>query len=129
MTRTDNNNGIHSLVSKQNKEINKGNCLTIGLDTQTCFYQEEDFYTGQNIHIFRVKKDLSPSIYCFLSVLIKKQMKLLFRWGDNGATLGRLQKQSIKLPVKQDGSPDWDYIENYIKDKKSELLSAFEIAL
>ena len=26
-----------------------------------------------------------------------------------------MQKSNIKLPVKSDGTPDWEFIENYIK--------------
>lgn len=56
VTRTDVNNGILKKVGLQNKPINKGHCISIGLDTQTVFWQDEDFYTSQNINIIRHEK-------------------------------------------------------------------------
>ena len=114
ITRTDNNNGLHSFISKQNVEINKGNCLTIGLDTQTCFYQDKSFYTGQNVHILRIDGADKYS-YLFIATIIKKKIKQLYSWGRNGATLGRLKQESILLPIKIDGSLNFEYMENYIK--------------
>lgn len=114
ITRTENNNGIHSFISKQNIEINNGNCLTIGLDTQTCFYQEKPFYTGQNVHILRINGANKYS-YLFIATIIKKKIKQLFSWGSNGATLGRLKQEKILLPIKIDGTIDFEYMDNYIK--------------
>ena len=50
-------------VNKQKAiyQADEGNVITIGLDTQTVFYQENPFYTGQNIQILRNKQ-----IYCFI---------------------------------------------------------------
>ena len=41
-----------------------------------------------------------------------------FSWGSNGATLGRLNRTKILLPVNEKGSPDWNFMENYIKQKE-----------
>lgn len=114
MTRTNNNNGVSSKVYKQ-KEIEpiNGDCLTIGLDTQTVFYQQKPFYTGQNIHILRIE-NANKYIYMFIATIIRKKIKI-FSWGSNGATLGRLLKMAIKLPVNIDNKPDLEYMENYIK--------------
>ena len=114
ITRTDINNGLHSFISEQNVKINNGNCLTIGLDTQTCFYQDKSFYTGQNVHILRINGANKYS-YLFVATIIKKKIKQLYSWGGNGATLGRLKQESIFLPIKIDGSIDFEYMENYIK--------------
>lgn len=54
ITRTDMQNGINMFITdKQNNRYNidEGNVITIGLDTQTVFYQPTAFYTGQNIQV------------------------------------------------------------------------------
>ena len=51
ITRTDRNNGFDLFITEQDYELNEGNVITIGLDTQTVFYQPHSFYTGQNIQI------------------------------------------------------------------------------
>lgn len=115
VTRADVNNGVSFKICKQDVILNKGHCLTIGLDTQTAFYQENDFYTGQNIQILRIKNNCSKYTYLFVASIIKLLIKSKFQWGGNGATLGRLKKLSIKLPIDPNGDPDWEYMDNYIK--------------
>lgn len=117
ITRSENNNGINSFITDdQNKKYNKdkGNVITIGLDTQTCFYQKNDFYTGQNIQVLRNDK-LNKRIAMFIIPLLKLQMKK-FNWGGNGATLTRLERTKILLPIDKQGNPNWMYMENFIKN-------------
>lgn len=115
VTRTDINNGIFKKVGHQNKPIDKGKCITIGLDTQSVFWQDEDFYTSQNINIIRHERLTNKYIGLFIVSSISKLIKLNFRWGNKGATLSRLCNLKIKLPVNKDGQPDWKYMETYIK--------------
>ena len=118
ITRTDINNGIHSKIAKQKVELNEGNCLTIGLDTQTVFYQNEPFYTGQNIHILRIE-NANKYVYLFIASILKKKIKEMYSWGGNGATLGRLKQQELLLPIKPNGELDLEYIEQFIKSLSS----------
>lgn len=112
ITRTDMSNGINLFISekqKTNYKLDDGNVITIGLDTQTVFYQSHKFYTGQNIQVLK-HKNINEYTASFLIPLIKVQMQK-FNWGGNGATLGRLFKTKLMLPIDQEGSIDWDYME------------------
>ena len=51
----------------------------------------------------------------FIVKLLKIQLKK-FNWGGNGATLGRLGKTKILLPVDTNNQPDYAYMEKYIKN-------------
>lgn len=115
ITRTEFLNGLDMFVSEQHSQRNSGNVVTIGLDTQTVFYQPYDFYTGQNIQVLSVNQ-LTREVGLFLVPLIKKQLETL-SWGGNGATLGRLKKKKIILPVDGDGQPDWHFIRIYIQNR------------
>ena len=53
----------------------------------------------------------------FLVETIRKQM-VKFNWGGNGATLGRLARLKIMLPVDKNGEPDFDYMESTIYELK-----------
>ncbi|SDR14484.1 restriction endonuclease subunit S [Virgibacillus salinus] len=113
VTRSELNNGIDLFITKDQDEkyqINKGNVITIGLDTQTVFYQSINFYTGQNIQILEHKK-MTKNIACFLIPLLKEQMEK-FNWGGNGATLKRLKNTRIMLPVNNLGEIDFEHMEN-----------------
>ena len=110
ITRTDSINGIADFICAQNDAINKGNCITIGLDTQTVFYQCQDFYTGQNIQVLR-SKHINKYSALFLIPLIRKVLSK-FSWGGNGATLSRLRRTRIMLPVisGSNSEVDWDFM-------------------
>lgn len=121
ITRTETNNGIAKFISSVNLEYGKddGGCITIGLDTQTAYWQPVAFVTGQNIHVLRSDK-LNFYSYQFLTVILRQQMKSKFNWGGNGATLGRLKKLKIMLPVTESGKPDYQFMENYMRELMAE---------
>ena len=125
VTRTKNSNGLDMFVSKQPSPINKGNVIIIGLDTQTVFYQEADFYTGQNVQILS-NKYLTKNIAMFLIPIIKKQLEVL-NWGGNGATLGRLKKKMVNLPVTENGTPDWTFMEDYVQIKSNQIKDSYQL--
>lgn len=124
ITRTSNNNGIQLFVPEQSKPLNPGNTISLGLDTQTVFYQPFDYYTGQNIQVLSNPK-LDKYSALFLIPLIKKQLENL-NWGGNGATLGRLSVKQIMLPVDNSGEIDWNYMTKTMKEKYLERKNLFD---
>lgn len=124
ITRSKSNNGLDMFVSKQSSPINKGNVIIIGLDTQTVFYQEADFYTGQNVQIL-YNEFLNKNVAMFLIPIIKKQLEVL-NWGGNGATLGRLKKKRVSLPITDFGFPDWNFMEEYVQIKLNKIKNNYQ---
>lgn len=122
ITRSDLNNGIDSFIPEQKTRYNKdeGNIITIGLDTQTVFYQPTSFYTGQNIQIIRHPK-LNRYNAMFLIVAIKKLVEK-FSWGSYGATLTRLRKSRIYLPANEKGEIDFDFMSSFMKKVEQNIL-------
>lgn len=115
VSRTRENNGIDGTCVRQGKPPEPGNAITIGLDTQTVAYQPVDFYTSQNIQILRHQNMEADSALVMLT-LIREQMSR-FSWGGNGATLGRLRKTRIMVPVISHSSGDrvvdWEAMRQY----------------
>lgn len=115
VSRTKSTNGIDDYCSYQEKPPEDGNAITIGLDTQTVAYQPTRFYTSQNIQVLHHDR-LTPDSGLVIASLIKKQMDK-FNWGGNGATLGRLRRTQIMVPVITDAngekSVDWDGMAGY----------------
>lgn len=110
LTRSNETNGINLFISdKQDSKwrMDEKNVITIGLDTQTVFYQPYKFYTGQNIQVLRHQK-INKDIAMFIISMLKVQMEK-FNWGGNGATLGRLCRTKMMLPVDENGDPDWAF--------------------
>lgn len=120
ITRSDFNNGVAMFVGKEQKakyKIDDGNVITIGLDTQTVFYQPHSFYTGQNIQVL-YNEYLNKYVAKFIIPLLKMQVSKL-SWGGNGATLGRLKRMQLLLPVSDDGQPDYVFMEEFIKEREA----------
>lgn len=114
ITRSGEENGIYDFVSTKNIDhgFNLGNTLTIGSDTQTAFYQPYKFITGQSVQVIS-GKNLTPLVGQFILPLIRRQMNAKFNWGGNGATLARMKRLKILLPVNGLGQPDFNFMEKY----------------
>lgn len=123
VTRTEDNNGVDSFVGKQEPQINEGNVIIIGLDTQTVFYQQHPFYTGQNIQILS-NPNLTRHNALFIITLLKKVLSK-FNWGGNGATLTRLKKSRILLPINEDNMPNYKFMEEFMIIKEKELINNY----
>lgn len=125
ITRSERENGYDSFICKQNDsyKVDKSNVITIGLDTQTVFYQPYEFYTGQNLQILD-NPNLNKHIASFFIRLLNIQLKK-FSWGGNGATLTRLKRSKILLPTTQEGIPDYPFMEGYMREKEQEKINLF----
>ena len=80
------------------------------------FYQDREFTCTHDVNPLTLKKyPLNKYIALFICTVIEVER---YRW-----TYGRkwrpsrMPKSTIKLPVKKDGTPDWDFMENFIKSR------------
>lgn len=117
VSSTESNNGVSSYIN--NIDVVSKNKITVARNGSVCsaFYQPVDFYPSpDDIRIFDLKEHtLSPGIALFLCTLIEKE-KYRYTYGRKFGT-GRMKESLIKLPVTPDGSPDWQYMEDFIKDQ------------
>lgn len=130
----DHNNGVSELYSLEdislyhkdgstnsddlNKKLFEGNCITVSNDGSVgyAFYQEKPFTCSHSVNPLYLKENkdrLNPYIAMFLISLIEKER---FRWcyGRKWRPK-RMPSSLINLPVNNEGTPDWDYIEKFIK--------------
>lgn len=117
VTRTDTDNGIARYVSLKNLVYgyDDAGSITVGLDTQTAFWQPYKFVTGQNIQVI-TGAFLNEYLAQFIIPLLRNQMRAKFNWGGNGATLGRMKSLELMLPVTDSDKPDYKYMEQYVKN-------------
>lgn len=101
VSRTSRANGIDGFFPRQKgKAPERGNAITLGLDTQTLGYQSAPFYTGQNVQVMRHPELDEPTALVLIALLNAQMSK--FGWGGNGATLGRLKRTRIMVPITSD---------------------------
>lgn len=120
VTRSELNNGVNDFVCfQEGYELNRGNCITVGSDTQTVFYQPLDFYTGANVNILR-NEHLNEYNGKFFVLPIRYCLAKL-NYG-HGATITRLKRQKIMLPVDDEGKPDYAFMEEYMREREQKLI-------
>ncbi|MEQ1545221.1 MAG: restriction endonuclease subunit S [Methyloglobulus sp.] len=113
VSSSDSNNGVTGITSMS--ACHKGNTIGVNRNGSVgeAFYQPVSFCSTEDVHIFNPKFPLNPYIGLFLTTLIRRE-KYRFGYGRKWG-IERMKKSTIHLPVKKDGTPDWDFMEQYIK--------------
>ena len=119
VTRTATNNGVGGVVESIDGVLPyPAGSLSIALGGSigSTFLQTKDFYTSQNVAVLQPKYSLSHEVLLFLAALIEKECSL--RFIAFGRELNKHIKRdfTIKLPLTKEGIPDWQYIENLVKN-------------
>lgn len=116
ITRTGENNGCECLADKHEIDssyIEKGNAITIGDTTATCFYQDEDFVTGDHMVVIRADAWLNRYTALYIVTKLKAEQ---YRYSYGRAYLkDRISDTFMLLPTKEDETPDWQFMKDYIK--------------
>lgn len=111
---TSQNNGISAYTNLKNRA---GNCIVVNYDGSIgdAFYQPGDFFASEKVVTLTLKNHpLNKYIAMFLITLIKAE-RFRFSYGSKWTVNKRMPNSVIKLPAKADGSPDFDFMEEYIK--------------
>jgi hypothetical protein len=110
------NNGITDWISQ--KPIHHGNTITVAYDGSIgeAFYQENPFWCSDAVNVLYPKFELNPYIAFFLITLIRRE-KYRFNYGLKWK-LSRMNESIINLPVDENNTPDWEWIEYYVKTLK-----------
>lgn len=132
ITRTGDNNGcelLADLATVPKEYIQARNAITIGDTTATCFYQDEEFITGDHMVVVRADWLTKPLGLYIITLLNREQYKYSY---GRAFLMDRIKNTVIKLPILRnvDGTPmmdntkryspkgyepDWEWIHNYIK--------------
>ena len=109
--------------------FNNGITNHIGNDDQLCqagtisvcyngsigeaFYQDEPYWATDDVNVLMPKFRITPYIAIFVATVIKNEsIKYAF---NNKWTKELMEQSEIMLPAKADGTPDFDFMERYIK--------------
>ena len=77
------------------------------------FYQPVGFCSTEDVHIFHPKFKMNPFIALFLTTLIQRE-QYRFGYGRKWG-IERMKQTQIRLPVGNNGDPDWICMEQYTK--------------
>jgi len=116
--------GIYSYVTTQavnngvagfyNFKTENGNVLTIDSAVAGfCSYQELPFSASDHVEKLTPKFAFNKYIGLFLATIINRE-QYKYSYGRK-CNQNQIRETIVKLPAAVDGSPDWDYMERYIK--------------
>lgn len=114
ITATMNNNGIDGYYHKYNCEGRVIICCGEASGMYST-YHDEKCWALDATRILTPKYDFLNKYNAFFLITLFNQNMVKFSYG-NSANPKDIKKISILLPVDQDGNPNWDFMENYIKE-------------
>ena len=117
ITRTAEDNGCELLAVRSELPANiveSGNAISIGDTTATCFYQDEEFITGDHMVVVRADSWLNKYTGLFVVAIILHGEQYKYSYG-RAYLMDRIKDTIVKLPADDNGNPDWQFMENYIK--------------
>ncbi|MBR2042869.1 MAG: restriction endonuclease subunit S [Clostridia bacterium] len=113
------NNGLKGFYTSTNdkKGTYKGNCITLNNDGDggvgLAYYQPYKFLLDTHVYALYPKENISSFAMLYLSQALSKQ-RACFSHGYS-ISQDRLKAMKIMLPTTDEGSPDYEYMEQYIK--------------
>lgn len=109
------NNGVREKI--ETEYCWEGNCITVNYNGSVgeAFYQEKKFWASDDVNVLYAKKtwEMNKFIALFIITVIKAN-KYRFSYGRKW-TMEKMKDSIIKLPSKSDGSPNFEYMEKYIR--------------
>ena len=112
VTRSAENNGKSGYCGNADRIV-KGNCITIGAEGFTAFYQENDFVAGNKVYTLRHRNLNNVNALYICTVLNKLSCLYSF---NNARILDKIKQEVISLPIDNNGEPDWQYMEDYMNN-------------
>ncbi|MDR2345809.1 MAG: N-6 DNA methylase [Planctomycetaceae bacterium] len=105
------NNGVEQFYDYKTEE---GNIITVDSAVMGySAYQEFDFSASDHVEKLIPKFPLNRLIGLFLVTLLNRE-QYRYNYGRKASQM-RLETSKIKLPVKSNNTPDWEFMEHYIK--------------
>lgn len=119
---SDSNNGITAWVDNTNESLD-ANVLGVNYNGSVCetFYHPYECIFSDDVKRLHLKAGVdSKYIYLFLKTIILQQ-KCKYEYGYK-FNEQRMLRQSILLPVSEDGNPDWVFMESFMRRLETKML-------
>ncbi len=123
IVRQSTQNGKKGNINENSKYLNPGNTISFGQDTATMFYQEKPYFTGDKIKILKPKYSRfgKGNAQFFLAAMRKAFYS--FAWGSSRFNVQTLNNQIVKLPIVENGSIDFDFMESFVAELEAERVA------
>ena len=120
------NNGVDDFVGNEANVRKFKDCLTIANSGSVgkCFYHPYEFVASDHVTALS-SPNLNKYHYLFLATQLERlQEKYNF---NREMTDARIRHEKIMLPVDDDGSPDFVFMENYVRALEEKILQRYRL--
>ena len=110
------NNGVRQHIQVEPKDISAPNCITVNYNGSVgeAFYQAEPFWASDDVNILYADGWEMNKYNALFIVTVIKANRYRFSYGRKW-TLEKMKDTILKLPQSEKGTPDFAYMEDYIK--------------
>ena len=122
VSSTATNNGIDGFVGNKEKVRVFSNCISLANSGSvgSAFFQKFEFVASDHVTSLQ-KEGINEYVYLFMLPIISRlSEKYSFNREINDL---RISRERLMLPIKVDGTPDWAFMEAYMKQVEDELSS------
>ena len=119
------NNGLKGFITPNERASFQPHCITLNLDGDggagLAFFHEYSFALDSHVVALYPKRDLSRWILLFIVRSLSSQKS---RFGHGRAIkISRVYHFPLMLPTTSNGTPDWVFMEAYMRQVEEELLA------
>lgn len=123
---TDSNNGITNWIGTKNASFDK-NVLGVnynGSVVETFYHSYGCVFSDdvKRLHL-REYNDNKYVLLFFKTIILQQKGKYTYGYKFNGQ---RMQRQKILVPIDLNGKPDYDFMEQYIKERENQLIQKYK---
>lgn len=119
------NNGVDCFIGNETGIRIFSDCLTLANSGSVgaTFYQPFPFIASD--HVTKLgNKSFNPFVYKFISTIVERLAdKYSFNREINNR---RIEREKVMLPVNQKGEPDYEYMENFVKNVELRSLNRYQ---
>ena len=122
------NNGVHSKlfrVNGTNLRLTSDKIIAWGKQCPMFSYHNEPCVTSQGMYYYDVS-NFSENICLFLVSVLQHSINSKIFGYSNCLIGSKADELTIFLPAKEDGTPDWDYMDQYICEIKKSVSGNFK---
>lgn len=113
------NNSFGYYANPKEHNIIDKRCLSVTSngDAGKVYFQNQPFVIAQDAYVLYLKDDDRENVYLFIASILEKFLMSRYNY-DNKATWSKVKNEIIELPAKDD-KPDFDYMEDFIKNREN----------
>ena len=135
ISRATSNQGIDCYAPFDDEVLYKvyqGNCITVSsipyhLDGTCAFYQPNKFFCGVGVNILTSPR-MNKHFALFICNCINNAVVGKYGMARSlGASM--LKEETLLLPVDYNGQPDYEFMEQYIRERESQIIAGLQDVL